>query len=219
MARVKRKQPQVERDEIQTLELQDHPFRCITEAQSKAWETIQSNTITFLIGSAGAGKTQVATAFANQAVAVGKYKRVIHTRPVVEATENLGWLPGTLEAKLQPYMAPLSTCSQKASRRGVEPMVIPLAYMRGLTLEHCIGILDEAQNATYSQLKLYLTRLGNNAKLIICGDEEQCDISNSGLAVIARELAGLDGIGIHEFQPCDSVRHPLVEKMLQRFTK
>ena len=197
----------------------DSSFKFLTKAQENAWQVIESNTVTFLLGAPGAGKTQLATAYANIAVSAKKYKRVIHTRPVVEAMESLGWLPGTVSDKLTPYMVPLATCSAKTKIAGVETQILPIAYMRGMTLENCVSILDEAQNATYQQLKLYLTRLGNGAKLIICGDTDQTDIRDSGLARVANELNGLEGVGTYTFVPADSVRHPMVERILARLTK
>lgn len=197
----------------------DHSFKFLTKAQETAWQVIEDNTVVFLLGAPGTGKTQLATAYANIAASAKKYKRIIHTRPVVEAMESLGWLPGTVGDKLGPYMVPLATCAAKVKTSAVETQILPIAYMRGTTLEHCVSILDEAQNATYQQLKLYLTRLGHGAKLIICGDSDQTDIRESGLARVARELEGLEDVGIYTFLPTDSVRHPMVEKMLARLTK
>lgn len=195
---------------------QPKPFKFLTRAQERAWDVICDNTVVFLLGAPGAGKTMLAAAYANQAVASGRYKHVIHTRPIVEATENLGWLPGDLDSKLGPYMLPLEICSSKTRKPGVEPKVIPIAYLRGVTFENAVCIGDEFQNATYHQIKLYLTRLGNGSKLIIAGDVDQCDVKDSGLARVAHDLDGLEGVGSYTFLPSDSVRHPMVEKMLGR---
>jgi len=194
-------------------------FKFLTKAQENAWEVIENNTVVFLLGAPGTGKTQLATAYANIAVSGKRYKRIVHTRPVVEAMESLGWLPGTLGDKLGPYMVPLVTCAAKVKATGIETQILPIAYMRGTTLENCVSILDEAQNATYQQLKLYLTRLGHGAKLILCGDIDQVDIKESGLARVASELEGLEGVGSYTFLPTDSVRHPMVERMLARLKK
>lgn len=175
------------------------------------------NQITFLLGAAGTGKTQLATAYANLAVIEGRYSKVIHTRPVVEcAGESLGWLPGTVADKLMPYMQPLVQCSAKTKTASVEVHTIPLAYMRGLTLDHCVAVLDEAQNATFEQLKLYLTRLGSHAKMIICGDTDQADIRDSGLYRVAEALKGMRNVGYFMFRPEDTVRSPMIVEILQR---
>lgn len=199
-----------------TIESSDAGFRFRTAAQEQAWQTITDNHITFLLGAAGTGKTQVATAWANRFASPDTFANIVHTRPVVEACESLGWLPGGIEEKVGVYMTPLRKCAAKTRAPAVETLTIPIAYMRGLTLENCITILDEAQNCTFAQLKLYLTRFGHGAKMIICGDTDQADVHNSGLAEMARRLDGLPGVGIFEFSPADTVRHPLVVDIIAR---
>ena len=191
-------------------------FRFKTAAQREAWEVISRNTITFLLGAAGVGKTQLAIAWAVQACNREEYTEIIQTRPVKEAGEELGFLPGTIAEKLNPYMQPLSKCGQKVpGREVVKTEVLPLAYMRGVTIEKAVGILDEAQNCTIRHLKLYLSRIGEGSKLIIAGDTEQADIRDSGLERVARELSGIDGVGVFHFRPEDTVRHPLLVEILQ----
>lgn len=191
-------------------------FRFKTQAQREAWEVINRNTITFLLGSAGVGKTQLAIAWAVQAVHREEYTEIIQTRPVKEAGEELGFLPGTIAEKLNPYMMPLTKCGQKVpGRELVKSEVLPLAYMRGVTIEHAVGVLDEAQNCTRKHLKLYISRMGEGSKLIIAGDTEQADIKDSGLERVARELSGIKGIGVFHFRPEDTVRHPLLVEVLK----
>jgi phosphate starvation-inducible PhoH-like protein len=173
--------------------------------------------VTLILGPAGSAKTFVATSWAVSAVEKGLYERIVMTRPVVEATESLGYLPGDIASKVQPYMRPMTDTVAKIKSK--EPIIdtIPLAFMRGITLENCVGLLDEAQNCNAKQLKLYLTRLGENAKLIISGDTDQVDVNDSGLWAVANKLRGLDGVGVFEFAHVDIVRHPLVGAMLDRF--
>lgn len=187
-----------------------------TQAQREAWDVINRNTITFLLGEAGTGKTQLAAAWAIQAVNRGEYAGIIQTRPVQEAGEQLGFLPGTIAEKLNPYMVPLVKCGQKVpGGESAKTEILPLAYMRGVTFEHAVGICDEAQNCNAKQLKLYISRMGEGSKLIIAGDTEQSDIRDSGLELIASELSQIQGIGVYRFRPEDSVRHPLLIQVLK----
>lgn len=191
-------------------------FKPLNEAQAKAWETISNNLITFLLGPAGTAKTHTATAWAMIAAYSGRYNKAVFTRPIVEACESLGWLPGSVDEKIAPYMTPLNTCANKVGKSEIIIETAPIAYLRGVTFEHCVAILDEAQNCTRSQLKLYLTRFGTGCKMIICGDHSQADIKSSGLYKTANDLSGIDGIGIFHFTTADTVRHPIVEKIIQR---
>jgi phosphate starvation-inducible PhoH-like protein len=191
-------------------------FRFKTQAQREAWDVISKNHITFLLGEAGVGKTQVAIAWAVQAVNRGEYEEIIQTRPAVEAGEMLGFLPGDINSKLMPYMTPLTKCGQKVPNQDtVNRETIPLAYMRGVTFENAVCILDESQNCTMGNLKLYISRMGEGSRLIIAGDTEQADIRDSGLAEVARELSGIPGIGVFHFRPEDTVRHPLLVQILK----
>lgn len=191
-------------------------FRAKNEAQARLWDYIGENTVTFILGPAGTAKTYCATSWAVSAVEKDLYDRIVMTRPVVEATESLGYLPGDIASKVQPYMRPMTDTIAKVKSK--EPIIdtIPLAFMRGITLENCVGLLDEAQNCNEKQLKLYLTRLGENAKMIISGDTDQVDVNDSGLWAVANKLRGLDGVGVFEFTHADIVRHHLVGAMLER---
>jgi phosphate starvation-inducible PhoH-like protein len=211
----KRKRPV--NQELESFDEMPRRFRPKNEAQSRLWDVIGQHTVTFVLGPAGTAKTYVATSWAVNAVEEGHFHRIVMTRPVVEATESLGFLPGDIASKVQPYMRPMTDTVAKIKAK--EPVIdtIPLAFMRGITLEHCVGLLDEAQNCNVAQLKLYLTRLGDNAKLIISGDTDQVDVNDSGLLQVAERLRGLPGVGVFEFTKADIVRHPLVGAMLDRF--
>lgn len=193
-------------------------YEPINEAQRNAFNTIDINNITFLLGPAGTAKTHTATAYAILLAHAKQYEKVVFTRPVVEANESLGFLPGSVEEKIAPYMTPLKMCAEKIGKEAIKIETIPIAYLRGVTFENSINILDEAQNCTRSQLKLYLTRYGKNSKMIICGDTSQLDIKNSGLAQVAEQLKDIRGIGVFYFRNEDCVRHPLVEMISSRLT-
>lgn len=194
-------------------------FRPLNRSQQIAYDTIGQYDITFLVGPAGTAKTHTATAWAIEAIKSGNFEKAIFTRPIVEACESLGWLPGTIDEKIAPYMAPLNICADKAGRADVKIESAPIAYLRGVTFENSVAILDEAQNCTRSQLKLYLTRFGRGSKMIICGDSSQSDIKLSGLDLMIKDLCGLDGIGVHTFLASDTVRHPLVERIINRLSE
>lgn len=191
-------------------------FEPINIAQREAYETIHNNNITFLLGPAGTAKSHTATAYAIIAAHAKTYEKVVFTRPVVEANESLGFLPGSFEDKIAPYMVPLKMCADKIGKESIKIETIPIAYLRGVTFENSVNILDEAQNCTRSQLKLYLTRYGKNSKMVLCGDASQSDIRNSGLVQIAEDLKGLKGVGVYYFKPEDTVRHPLVQMIVDR---
>ena len=194
-------------------------FEPRNKSQEQAWQTIKDNHIIFLVGPAGTAKTHLATAYAVSSVNKNIYNQIVVTRPLVEASEHLGWLPGEIDNKVAPYMEPIFTCTNKISRRKIEIIVKPIAYMRGVTFEDNIHILDEAQNCTRKQLQLYLTRFGKRSKIIICGDSDQCDIPNSGLDSIMRDIEGLPKVGVHKFTISDCVRQPLVGMMIERFNE
>ncbi|WP_137652305.1 PhoH family protein [Bifidobacterium moukalabense] len=205
------------------------PVRAKTAGQIAYVNAIESHTITFAIGPAGTGKTYLAVAKAVRAFQDRQVRRIILTRPAVEAGENLGFLPGTLNEKVDPYLRPLydalsDMLGADQLRRYMDDGAIevaPLAYMRGRTLNDAFVILDEAQNTTEQQMKMFLTRLGFNTKMIITGDVTQVDLTvpRSGLATIERILNGIDGIAFAHLQPEDVVRHALVGKIVAAYDR
>lgn len=198
----------------------------INSAQKMAWAAFQQHDILFLTGAAGTGKTHLAMAFAINEVLQNRKSRIILTRPIVESGENLGFLPGDFYEKVNPYMMPLYDVMHKLLGPEGEQRdkinnaieVAPIAYMRGRTFSDSICIFDEAQNATKSQLKLFLTRFDHNSKLIITGDPQQSDLQQStvDLVDIMRRLETLPGIGIVQFKRDAIVRHPLIASILDR---
>ncbi len=201
-----------------------------TEGQLAYVQKIQQNDIVFSIGPAGTGKTFIAVAFAVAALENHTADRIILCRPAVEAGENLGFLPGDLKEKVDPYLAPLyDALHEMIQINKLKPMlnkkvieVIPLAYMRGRTLNNAFLILDEAQNSTPMQMKMFLTRLGVSSKAVITGDITQIDLpkrSASGLIDILSILKNVDGIGFVELNESDVVRHQLVKEIIKAYEK
>ncbi|MDB5251935.1 MAG: PhoH family protein [Flaviaesturariibacter sp.] len=204
--------------------------RARTANQKLLVSSAEKNDIVFAIGPAGTGKTYTAVAMAVRALKNKQAKKIILTRPAVEAGESLGFLPGDLKEKIDPYLRPLydalddmipaDKLGYYMSTRTIE--IAPLAYMRGRTLDNCFIILDEAQNATDLQLKMFLTRIGANAKAIITGDLTQVDLprnQRSGLAKASRILKNVDGIGYIELDEEDVVRHRLVKAIIKAYNK
>jgi len=198
--------------------------------QFKYLDAIEKSTITFGIGPAGTGKTFLAVASAVKMYSEEKIKKIVLTRPAVEAGERLGYLPGDLTQKIDPYLVPLfdsleyflgnETLQYLIEKRNIE--IVPLAYMRGRTLNKACIILDEAQNSTLSQIKMFLTRLGEDSKMIITGDESQVDLNNtqlSGLKKVRKTLTSLDEIEVVEFMLTDIVRNKIVSQILEVFPK
>lgn len=199
-----------------------------SENQKKYVDAIASFDMVFGIGPAGSGKTYLAVACALKALAAGVVSRIVLTRPVVEAGERLGFLPGDLYDKINPYLKPLydAFLSMVGSERfrfykddeTVE--IVPLAYMRGRTLDNAFLILDEAQNTTLEQMKMFLTRMGNGSKIVVTGDVTQIDLenkSNSGLVEAQKLFSKIDGVKFINFQQNDIVRHPLVKKIIAAY--
>ena len=188
------------------------------------------NDLLFAVGPAGSGKTYTAIALAVRALREKQVRRIVLTRPAVEAGEKLGFLPGDMKEKLDPYLQPLYDAlndmipAAKLAKFMEEGTVqiAPLAYMRGRTLDHAFVILDEAQNTTLSQIKMFLTRMGRNARFIVTGDVTQIDLPNrrdSGLTQAIEILRGVEHIGVVEFDRRDIVRHPLVKHIVEAFDK
>ncbi len=206
------------------------PIKPKTLGQKKYLECIKSNTITLGAGPAGTGKTYLAVAMAVNAFRAKEINRIILTRPAVEAGEKLGFLPGDLQQKVDPYLRPLydalfdmlgAESFQRYQERGsIE--VAPLAYMRGRTLDDSFIILDEAQNTTREQMKMFLTRLGFNSKIVVTGDITQIDLPDgkkSGLVEAMKILKGIDDIAINVFTEKDVVRHRLVQDIIKAYEK
>lgn len=197
-----------------------------SENQAKMVKESEENDMLFAIGPAGSGKTYTAVALAVRALKAKVVRRIILTRPAVEAGENLGFLPGDLKEKLDPYLQPLydalrDMLSQQKLESLIQQGVIeiaPLAFMRGRTLDNAFVILDEAQNTSMEQLKMFLTRMGRNSKFIITGDVTQIDLPKnqlSGLLPTIERVKHIKGIAIIELQSCDIVRHKLVSKIIE----
>lgn len=199
-----------------------------TSGQAEYMQKMQDNDIVVGIGPAGTGKTYLAVAAAVDALTRKHVRRIVLARPAVEAGENLGFLPGDMQAKIDPYLRPLYDALDEMMpfervQRALEQRVIevaPLAFMRGRTLGDAFVIVDEAQNATTMQMKMLLTRLGVNSKMVITGDKTQVDLAkreDSGLMQIERILPGIDGIGFHYFNETDVVRHRLVRDIVRAY--
>lgn len=199
-----------------------------TNGQSEYLKLISENDIVVGIGPAGTGKTYLAVAAAVDALSRKRVRRIVLARPAVEAGESLGFLPGDLQAKVDPYLRPLYDALEdmmppERVQKALETRTIeiaPLAYMRGRTLADAFVILDEAQNATNAQMKMFLTRLGVNSQTVITGDKTQIDLprrEDSGLVQIERILPGIDGIGFHYLTDSDVVRHRLVREIIKAY--
>lgn len=206
------------------------PIKARTVGQKKYIDAIKKNTVILGLGPAGTGKTFLAVAAASSALRNKEVSRIILTRPAVEAGERLGFLPGDLQSKINPYLRPLydamfemfgaETYQRHIERGTIE--IAPLAYMRGRTLDDSFIILDEAQNTTPEQMKMFLTRLGSGSKAVVTGDITQTDLpfgKRSGLAEASKILRGIEGIAIHEFSERDVVRHKLVQKIILAYDK
>ncbi len=199
----------------------------LNDKQRMAYVLFQQHDVLFLLGPAGVGKSHLAIAFAISELLAKQKRKIVLTRPIVEAGESLGFLPGDFEEKVNPYMMPLYDCLDKIvgkdapSREIVDRAteVSPLAYMRGRTFDDAICIFDEAQNSTKMQLKLFLSRLGRASKMIVTGDPQQSDLQPSGetpLMDVVHRLENVKGVGIMHFEGRDVVRHELVSRILEK---
>ncbi len=217
-------------DDCICMTMKEKPIKAKTVGQSKYVELIRGNTIVFGIGPAGTGKTFLAVAMAVTALRNQSVNRIILTRPAVEAGERLGYLPGDLQSKVDPYLRPLQDALRemfgeerylKYLERGIIE-IAPLAYMRGRTLEDAFVILDEAQNTTTEQMKMLLTRLGQHSKLVVTGDLSQTDLPHgqkSGLAQAVEILRDIEDIAVHTFSDRDVVRHRLVQQIILAYER
>lgn len=205
--------------------IQGKPVRPKTIGQKKYVDAIRKNMIVFGTGPAGTGKTYLAMAMAVTAFQKGEVQRIILTRPAIEAGEKLGFLPGDLQQKVDPYLRPLydalyQIMGQENFQKNLEKGLIevaPLAYMRGRTLDNAFIILDEAQNTTPAQMKMFLTRIGFGSKAVITGDSTQKDLPSgtvSGLDIARKVISGIEGISFSDLTGKDVVRHPLVQKIV-----
>lgn len=217
-------------DDFVAVTAKGRPIHPKTLGQKEYLSAIRANSITFGVGPAGTGKTYLAVAMAVKAFKSKDVSRIILTRPAVEAGEKLGFLPGDLQNKVDPYLRPLydglfdllgaETFQKLVEKQAIE--VAPLAYMRGRTLDDAFIILDEAQNTTPEQMKMFLTRLGFNSKMVVTGDITQIDLPDgrkSGLREVLRVLRGVEDIAICSFNEKDVVRHQLVQRIIQAYER
>jgi phosphate starvation-inducible PhoH-like protein len=211
-------------DREQTGQSYTRHVRPCSDNQRRLLESIDKRNLVVAVGPAGTGKTYLAIAKAVEALDAGKIGRIMLTRPAVEAGENLGFLPGGLEDKLAPYLRPLyDALSERMGGKRLKALlaegiieIAPIAYMRGRTLNNAFIVIDEAQNCTYGQLKMLLTRLGWHSTMVMTGDPDQTDLlpGLSGLGQVADRLSTLDDIAVVRLEDRDIVRHPLVAAML-----
>ena len=226
---VKGKPPkELKMDDVIIYGVNGKPIQGRSANQQKLVKAFQENDLTFALGPAGTGKTYLAVVYAASLLKKGEIRKIILTRPAVEAGENLGFLPGDLKEKVDPYLRPLydalyDTLGQEQVEKLLEKEVIeiaPLAYMRGRTLDNAFIILDEAQNTTRAQMKMFLTRMGFHSRIVITGDVTQIDLikkKDSGLLNAKQLLEGIEGISFVELTSLDVVRNPLVQKIIERY--
>lgn len=218
------------RQAFEEINLRKRPVRARTAAQDAYMRALKRHSLVFGIGPAGTGKTWLAVAQAIQMFERKEVDRIILSRPAVEAGERLGFLPGDMREKVDPYLRPIydalhDLMDPRIVERALEQgdiEIAPLAFMRGRTLANACVILDEAQNTTSMQMKMFLTRLGENSRMIITGDPSQVDLPNgqvSGLAEATRLLKGVEGIGMVEFGAADVIRHELVQRIVEAYDR
>ena len=215
----------VQRDNVVPLEIGFENVKPLNYIQEEYLRAIHENSIIFGIGSAGTGKTYIAATYAAGELFHRRVKKIILTRPNVETGRGLGFLPGTLEEKYAPYLEPFDQIFTNSLGRGfyeyalnkkqIEPK--PLGFMRGTTFDDCIVLLDEAQNATRDEMKMILSRIGKNCKIIISGDQDQSDIDNSGLEDAAKRLERIEDIEVVRFMDSDIVRSKLCKDIIMAY--
>jgi phosphate starvation-inducible PhoH-like protein len=215
----------VQRDNVVPLEIGFENVKPLNYIQGEYLRAIHENSIIFGIGSAGTGKTYIAATYAAGELFHRRIKKIVLTRPNIETGRGLGFLPGTLEEKYAPYLEPFDQIFTNSLGRGfyeyalnkkqIEPK--PLGFMRGLTFDDCIVLLDEAQNATKDELKMILSRIGKNCKIIISGDHEQSDINNSGLLDATQRLEHIEDIEVVRFRDEDIVRSRLCKQIIMAY--
>jgi phosphate starvation-inducible PhoH-like protein len=212
----------VQRDNVVPLEIGFENVKPLNYIQGEYLRAIHENSIIFGIGSAGTGKTYIAATYAAGELFHRRIKKIVLTRPNIETGRGLGFLPGTLEEKYAPYLEPFDQIFTNSLGRGFYEYALnknqiipkPLGFMRGTTFEDCIVLLDEAQNATRDEMKMILSRIGKNCKIIISGDHEQSDINNSGLVDATQRLEGIEGIEVVRFRDEDIVRSKLCKQII-----
>jgi len=212
----------VQRDNVVPLEIGFENVKPLNYIQGEYLRAIHDNSIIFGIGSAGTGKTYIAATYAAGELFHRRIKKIVLTRPNIETGRGLGFLPGTLEEKYAPYLEPFDQIFSNSLGRGFYEYALnknqiipkPLGFMRGTTFEDCIVLLDEAQNATRDEMKMILSRIGKNCKIIISGDHEQSDINNSGLVDATQRLEGIEGIEVVRFRDEDIVRSKLCKQII-----
>ena len=223
-------EPAAERVTFEEINLRKRPVRARTAAQDAYIRALRRHALVFGVGPAGTGKTWLAVAHAVQLFERKEVDRIILSRPAVEAGERLGFLPGDMREKVDPYLRPIydalyDLMDARIVERAIETTEIeiaPLAFMRGRTLSNAVVILDEAQNTTAMQMKMFLTRLGENSRMIITGDPSQVDLPSgqiSGLAEATRLLKNVEGIGIVSYTAADVIRHELVARIVEAYDK
>lgn len=221
---------QLKMDDVIVYGVNGKPITARTPNQQRLVQTFSRNDLTFALGPAGTGKTYLAVAFAVRALKNREVRKIILSRPAVEAGEKLGFLPGDMRDKIDPYLQPLydaledmiPTAKLREYMDSDVIQIAPLAFMRGRTLNNAIIVLDEAQNTTTHQIKMFLTRLGMGSKMIVTGDVTQIDLPrtvNSGLIQALRILRGVKGIGTVEFEKKDIVRHQLVQRIVEAYER